>query len=298
MEKTIAASPSVSLFTKLYDIGLLVKFKLLLFVVFSAAFAFLLGSGPEINWSKFIFLSIGGFLITGAANGLNELFEKDVDKLMNRTLSRPLPAGRMHPNEAMAICLAFGLAGMFVLSTYVNLLSAILGMAALFLYAFAYTPMKRISPLSVFVGAIPGAMPPLIGWVAATGHLSFEAFILFTLQFFWQFPHFWAIAWRLHGEYEKAGFFMLPSKGGKNKASAFQVVVYSISLIPVGLMPYVFGIAGPVSAVIVTAAGIVFTFFATRLYKYCSDKAALQVMFSSIIYLPVVMISLVLDKIN
>lgn len=266
-------------------------------MVFSASFAFLLGSKGDINWSSFIVLSLGGMLVTGSANGLNEIFEKDFDKLMTRTQSRPLPDNRMSVNEAMIVCILLGVTGIYLLSNYLNLLCGILGMIALFSYAFAYTPMKRISPFSVFVGAIPGAMPPMIGWVAATGRLEVEAFVLFTLQFIWQFPHFWAIAWRLDNDYKKAGFFLLPSKGGKDKATAFQVIVYTMSLIPVGLMPFVFNISGITSAIIVSLAGMAFTFYAFRLYNTCSDKAALQVMFSSIIYLPVVMIVLVLDKI-
>jgi protoheme IX farnesyltransferase len=297
LEKSITIAKPFSLVSKIYDYGLLIKFKLLLFVVFSASFAFLLGFEGNIDWTKFIVLSMGGFLVTGSANALNEIFEKDFDKLMKRTMSRPLPDGRMSVNEAMVVSILFGITGIFLLSNYLNVTCGILGMLALFLYAFAYTPMKRTSPFSVFVGAIPGAMPPMIGWVAATGHLSFEAFILFTLQFFWQFPHFWAIAWRLDDEYKKAGFFMLPSKGGKDKSTAFQIVVYTVSLIPVGLMPYLFNISGITSAIITTIAGLLFTVYALRLYKTCTDKAALQVMFGSIIYLPVVMIAMVLDKI-
>ena len=297
MEKTAVITKPYSIASKIHDYGLLVKFKLLLFVVFSASFAYLLGVKGDINWNSFILLSLGGVLVTASANGLNEIFEKDFDKLMIRTQTRPLPAGRMSVNEAMIACIVFGVSGIFILSNYINILSGILGMIALFTYAFAYTPMKRITPFAVFMGAIPGAMPPLIGWVAATGELGVEAFALFTLQFIWQFPHFWAIAWRLDEDYKKGGFNLLPSKGGKDKATAFQIIVYTVSLIPVGLMPFVFHISGIISAVIVSLAGIGFVWYAVRLYRSCSDKAALQVMFGSIIYLPVVMIALVLDKI-
>lgn len=297
MEKTAVIAKPYSLASKIHDYGLLVKFKLLLFVVFSASFAYLLGVKGDINWNSFILLSLGGVLVTASANGLNEIFEKDFDKLMTRTQARPLPAGRMSVNEAMIACIVFGVSGIFILSNYINILSGILGMIALFTYAFAYTPMKRITPFAVFMGAIPGAMPPLIGWVAATGELGVEAFALFTLQFIWQFPHFWAIAWRLDEDYKKGGFNLLPSQGGKDKATAFQIIVYTASLIPVGLMPFVFHISGIISAVIVSLAGIGFVWYAVRLYRSCSDKAALQVMFGSIIYLPVVMIALVLDKI-
>jgi protoheme IX farnesyltransferase len=297
LEKVLTIAKPNSFIAKIYDYGLLIKFKLLLFVVFSALFAYLLGSTGAIDWGKFVLLSLGGVMVTGAANGLNEIFEKDFDKLMTRTMNRPLPANRMGVNEAMLVSILLGVGGIFILSTYINVLCGILGMMALFLYAFAYTPMKRISPFAVFMGAIPGAMPPLIGWVAATGSFSMEAIVLFVLQFFWQFPHFWSIAWKLDDDYKKAGFYLLPSKGGRDKASAFQIVVYSLSLIPVGLLPYLFHISGIVSAIIVSLAGIAFTYYAIRLYKTCTDKAALQVMFASIIYLPVVMAALVLDKI-
>jgi protoheme IX farnesyltransferase len=153
-----------------------------------------------------------------------------------------------------------------------------------------------MSPFAVFMGAIPGAMPPLIGWVAATGQLGYGAFLLFALQFFWQFPHFWAIAWRLDDQYRQAGFRLLPSPGGKGKASAFQVLVYTLALVPVGLLPWLFNYSGPVSAAVITLAGLVFTAAALRLYRRCTDAAARQVMFASILYLPVVLIALVLDK--
>lgn len=297
MQKPVSVSKPASLLLRLYDFGLLIKFKLLLFVVFSASFAYLLGIEGTIDWSRFFWLSLGGVLVTGAANGLNEIFEKDFDALMTRTSNRPLPAGRMLVNEATFLSIVMGLAGMYVLAHYLNLLCGILGMIAMFLYAFAYTPMKRISSFSVFVGAIPGAMPPLIGWVAATGELSVEAFMLFSIQFLWQFPHFWAIAWRLDDDYTKAGFRLLPSGGGKNKTTAFQTVVYSASLIPAGLMPYWMNLTGMISASIVTAAALIFTWYALQLYQTCSDKAARNLMFASIVYLPVVMISLVLDKV-
>ncbi len=295
MDKALIISKP-RIFSKLYDYGVLVKFKLLLFVVFSAAFAFLFGTRGAIDWGQFMLLSLGGFLVTGAANALNEVFEREPDKLMKRTRNRPLPDGRMSVSEALAVSMAFGLTGIWLLASYVSLLCGILGMIAMFTYAFAYTPMKRITPFSVFIGAIPGAMPPLIGWVAATGELGFGGWLLFTLQFFWQFPHFWAIAWSQDEEYRKAGFHMLPSRSGKSRASAFQVVAYTISLIPVGMMPYLFGFSGLASAIVITCAGLAFTVYAVQLYRTCSDAAARRVMFMSILYLPVVMIALVLDK--
>jgi protoheme IX farnesyltransferase len=298
LDKALAISkPRAGILGKIYDYGVLVKFKLLLFVVFSASFAFLFGTHGSVDWGRFLVLSMGGFMVTGAANALNEIFEKEPDRLMKRTRQRPLPDGRMSVGEALTVSLALGLGGIWLLAHYLNLLCGILGMIALFTYAFAYTPMKRITPFSVFIGAIPGAMPPLIGWVAATGQLGFGGWLLFTLQFFWQFPHFWAIAWRLDDEYRRAGFRMLPAPDGKSRASAFQVVVYTVSLVPVGMMPWLFGFSGLLSAVVITVAGLVFTGFAVRLYQRCTDQAARRVMFMSILYLPVVMIALVLDKI-
>jgi protoheme IX farnesyltransferase len=296
MQKSLTLLSTTAFVTRLYDVGLLIKFKLLLFVVFSASCAYLLGNEGMIEWIPFFWLSLGGILVTGSANALNEILEKDQDAKMIRTCNRPLPAGRMSVNEAILISLLMGVSGIFILSVFLNLLSSLLGLLALMLYAFAYTPLKRITPFSVFVGAIPGAMPPLIGWVAATGELSIEAFMLFTIQFLWQFPHFWAIAWRLDEDYARAGFRLLPSAAGKSKASAFQAVIYSASLIPAGLMPYWMQLTGMLSASIATAAAMIYTWYALQLFRQCTNKAALHLLLASIFYLPIVFIAFVLDK--
>ncbi|HMT30794.1 MAG TPA: heme o synthase [Bacteroidia bacterium] len=297
MEKGITINKSISITARMRDYAQLTKMRLALLVVFSAAMAFIMGSDGDLNWSKFILLILGGFLVTGSANAFNQIMERDLDKLMDRTQARPLPDLRMKSQEAIAVATVFGIAGLLILSVFMNLTSGILGLLALLSYTIIYTPLKRITPFAVFVGAFPGAIPPLLGWVAATNQFGIEAWVLFSIQFIWQFPHFWAIAWVLNDDYKKAGFELLPSKGGRDKSSAFQAFVYAFSLIPVGLTPYFFKITGVVSLVIIAIAGIVFAWQAWRLYKECSLKAARQLMFGSFVYLPIVQIALVLDKI-
>jgi heme o synthase len=295
MEKSITLEKPGSMISKLQDYAQLTKLRLASLVVFSAAMAFLIAPG-DINWSKFLLLIVGGFLVTGSANGFNQIIERDLDKLMTRTFNRPLPDSRITVGEAFAICAVMGASGVFILTLYMNILSGILGFIAILLYTFAYTPLKRKTPFAVFVGAIPGAIPPMLGWAAATGSLGIEAWTLFTIQFLWQFPHFWAIAWVLDEDYKKAGFNLLPS-GQRDKASAFQALLYSLVLIPVGVMPYVFQMSGWISAIVISAVSIYFFLKAYKLYINCDEASARSLMFGSFIYLPVVLISLVLDKI-
>ena len=252
MEKSVTLVKTPLLMSKVQDYAQLTKMRLASLVVFSAAMAFLLAPGA-VNWNHFLLLILGGFLVTGASNGFNQIMERDLDKLMTRTAQRPLPDGRMSVAEAFAISGIMAVAGIFILTYYLNLYSGLLGMAAMMSYVLAYTPLKRVTPLSVFVGAIPGAIPPMLGWVAETGSLNAGAWILFAVQFMWQFPHFWAIAWVLDDDYKKAGFIMLPT-GERNKSAAFQTLVYTLSLVIVGLMPFVFHITGWVSAIIITGA--------------------------------------------
>lgn len=279
---------------KIEDYKLLTKFRLSSLVIFTAGVGYLLAT-PMFSWESFFLLCLGGFLITGAANALNQVLEQDVDKLMARTAKRPLPSGRMTTNEAVLSAGLMSLVGIIILATF-NGVASLLGMIALMSYAFVYTPMKRVSPSAVFVGAIPGALPPMIGWVAVTGNINLEALVLFGILFLWQFPHFWAIAWIRYEDYAKAGFYLLPTKE-KDKQSALQSLIYAILLIPVGLMLYGLGTTGIVSAIIVTLAGVFYTFRAWELYKTCSREAARKLMFSSFIYLPIVMTALVIDKI-
>lgn len=265
-------------------------------VVFSAAMTFLLGSQTPINWILFMWLTIGGFLVTGSSNAFNQIMERELDKLMDRTTNRPLPDYRMTLPEAYSIALATGLGGLFILYYFVNVQCGILGTVALFSYVFAYTPLKRITPFAVFIGAIPGAIPTALGYVAASGEISHAAFILFALQFFWQFPHFWAIAWVVNDDYLKAGFELLPTKK-RDKGSAMQTVVYAMALIPVSVLPYLFHISGIYSMIVLLIAALWFLYKAVMLYRELSIEAARKLMFASFVYLPVVLIALVIDKV-
>ena len=278
---------------KLKDYLLLTKFRLSITVVLSAVLGYFISSN-NINWQTVFCLALGGFMTTASANTFNQIIEKDTDKLMNRTANRPLPCGRMTITEAFVFGLIMAFGGFFILSYFVNMFSGVMGITSLLLYVFAYTPLKKISPVSVLVGAIPGAMPPLIGWVAATNHLSFGAWILFGIQFIWQFPHFWSIAWVLNDDYQKAGFKMLPSSGGKNKSTAFQIMAYSLGLVPLSLLPFMFNMSGGAAACLIFIVGIVFSVFSVKLYRKCTDELARKIMFFSFIYLPIVQLLLVM----
>jgi protoheme IX farnesyltransferase len=290
-------APSI-IYSKLKDCAALVKLRLASLVVFSAAMGLLMAPASIFSWSKFVFLIVGGFFVTGSSNAFNQIIEKDLDKLMNRTQDRPLPSGRMSSTEALVLAAFTGFLGIAILYIFINPLSALLGSLALGLYTLVYTPLKRVTPFAVFVGAFPGAIPPMLGWVAATNHLDITAWILFSIQFIWQFPHFWAIAWVLDEDYKKAGFKMLPSVGGRNKSSAFQTMIYALSLIPLSFVPHYFNMIGLYSTLIICCCSIVFFVQALGLYQRCDIPAARKLMFGSFIYLPVVQIALVLGKIH
>lgn len=287
---------SVTTKLSIRDIAAFCKLRLATLVVMSAAFCFVLAS-DVINYNQLILLIIGGFLVTASSNGFNQIIERNLDKLMNRTQNRPLPSGRMSLNQAYFIASTLGLLGIIILWVFINPLSGILGTLALILYTFVYTPLKQKTPLAVFVGAFPGAIPPMLGYVAVSGEMSMAAVILFSVQFMWQFPHFWAIAWVLDDDYKKAGFYLLPSRGGRDKSSAFQVLIYTLCLLPVSLMPIVFNISGSVAAIIIILCGIGFIVQAIKLYRLCDVKSAQQLMFGSFFYLPLVQIALMIDKI-
>lgn len=273
---------------KMSDFIKLIKFRLTFLVVFSASISFLIGSKVNgvIHWMDWLKLIIGGFLITGAANGFNEIIERDLDRLMKRTADRPLPAGRMTNGQALILSLGMGMSGTYLLGS-LNLLTGYLSIFAIVLYAFAYTPMKRKSPISVFVGAIPGALPPLIGYVAAYGKIDEIAIILFLIQFVWQFPHFWAIAWVLDDDYKLAGFRLLPS-GKRNVTSAAVTFVFTLILVPVSLLPTIYNYGGYYVGAVSLVCSIIFLYQAYRLLRTCEVKSAQQLMFGSFIYLPVV----------
>lgn len=275
----------------------LLKFRLSFTVAFSSAIGFILGR-PVASYIDIALVMLGGLLVTGSANIINQIIEKDLDKMMKRTAKRPLPTGELNVQQAIIWCIIIGAIGLAILAFKFNILSAALSLLSLVLYGFVYTPLKRISPICVFVGAIPGAMPPLIGWVAATGLLGAEAWVLFGIQFIWQFPHFWAIAWVLDDDYKKAGFKMLPMAGGKNLKTAFQIMIYTLMLIPLSLLPMQFGMTGTTSALIAVVCGVLFLAQTFYLMRTCSKKAAMNIMFGSFLYLPIVQIAFVLDKVN
>ena len=274
----------------------LLKFRLSLTVAFSSAIGYMLGA-HELSWTRALLVMLGGLLVTGSANIINQVHERDLDKLMTRTAGRPLPTGVLSPAEAWVFCVLLGAAGLGLLWYCFNPLTAGLSLLSLILYGFIYTPLKTISPICVAVGAIPGGLPPLIGWVAATGYIGVEAWVLFGIQFMWQFPHFWAIAWVADDDYKRAGFKMLPSPGNRDLRTAFQIMTYTLLLIPLSLLPLEFNIAGRISALVAVVAGILFLLLTVQLMRTQSRKAALRIMFASFLYLPIVQIALVLDKI-
>ena len=275
------------------DYATFMKFRLASLVVISAAIAFAAAS-KDLNWVKMGWLVLGGFLVTGSSNGFNQILERDLDKLMVRTQNRPLPQERMSVAEAMVLASVTGVAGIAILWIFMNPLSGVLGLLALLLYTVVYTPLKRVTPFAVFVGAFPGAIPPLLGCVAATegfGSIPLIGWILFAGQFIWQFPHFWAIAWVLDDDYKKAGFKMLPSPGGRDKSSAFQVLVYTLFLYPISLMPVMFKFSGFPSSLIISFCSIYFLYQAYVLYKECTVEAARKLMFGSFFYLPAIQLA-------
>lgn len=292
--KTYLSGTFDFLSAKLSDYSQLVKLRLSFTVVFSSVIGYAIALDGNINLLNLSILFLGGFLITGASNALNQVFEKDFDKLMTRTMFRPLAQSRMSIPEATLAAGLMAVSGTVLLWYYFNTAAAILGAISLILYAFIYTPLKRISPIAVFVGAIPGAMPPLIGWIAATGTFSFEAYIIFSIQFLWQFPHFWAIAWLAHDDYRKAGYKLLPSKGGRDQSTALQCILYTVILIPVSLMVLNNGMIHWSMAFVILAAGLFFLSKAWKLYKSCTMEAAKQLMFASIFYLPIVLLAILI----
>jgi protoheme IX farnesyltransferase len=274
----------------------LLKFRLSFLVAFSCAFGYVLAS-PNVNWFTLFMLFFGGFLLSGSSVIINQIIEKDLDRLMVRTMNRPLPTYRVSVNEASAFAIFCLVVGVTILIGYTNMLTTLLSVVSLILYGFVYTPLKRVGPIAVFVGAIPGALPPLLGWVAATGAISHEALIIFGIQFIWQFPHFWAIAWVSDDDYKKAGFKLLPSGGQKDLNTAMQIMIYTMFLIPLGLLPATFGITGLNSAIVVTVCGVLFFAQTFSLMHSGDRKSALKIMFGSFLYLPIVQIAYLLDKV-
>ena len=275
----------------------LLKPRLSFLVVFSSGFGYLLANYISFNWIQFIGFLIGGFCISGSSVIINQIIEKDFDRVMKRTMDRPIPSGKVSINEALIFGIATGIVGIVFLSFFTNPLTTGLSIISLILYAFVYTPLKRVGSIAVFVGAIPGALPPLIGWTAASGQLSYEALIIFGIQFIWQFPHFWAIAWVCDDDYKKAGFKLLPGGGAKDLNTAINIMVYTLFLLPLGLLPSYFGVTGLTSAFVATICGSLFLAQTFNLMKDTSNQRAKRIMFGSFIYLPIVQITFLLDKI-
>jgi protoheme IX farnesyltransferase len=287
--KARSATIKFSLLTKISDYAQLTKLRLASLVVFSALTGYFFAVDvANANVLHILWLIIGGFLVTGSSNAFNQIIERDLDKLMNRTADRPIPDGRMEIGEAMVVAILTGIIGLFILWFGLNPLSGILGGLALFSYVAIYTPLKRVGPIAVFVGAFPGAIPPMLGYVAATGDFGLIPGVLFATQFMWQFPHFWAIAWKANDDYSKAGFKLLPSAQGKGQISAMYILLYSIFLIPISLTPIIFTEMDFLRMVLVSIAGIVFAWYALVLYRKRTDEAALKLMFASFVYLPVI----------
>lgn len=281
----------------LSDFKEITKMRLAISVVFSSVAGYFLGA-EVIDFVTVLLLAIGGYLMVGASNAYNQIIERDLDALMDRTRNRPLPSGRMTVKTAFAIAGTFTVLGLIVLYI-INPTTAMFGAVSIFLYVSVYTPLKTKTPLSVFIGAFPGAIPFMLGWVAATNDFSIEPGTLFMIQFFWQFPHFWAIGWWLFDDYKKGGFFMLPT-GKRDKGTAVQVILYSIWTILISLIP-VFGVTGklyltPVAGVIVFLLGLGMLYYAVQLYRKRDTKSAKNLMFASVSYITLLQIVYVLDK--
>ena len=284
-------------FSRLNDFKEITKMRLALSVVFSSIAGYLLAA-DTINYTDLFLLTFGGYCLVGASNAFNQVIEKDLDALMQRTKNRPLPSGRMKSKTALLTALSMTILGIAILYN-LNWRTAFFGSLSVLLYVVVYTPLKTKTPLAVFVGAFPGAIPFMLGWVAHTNHFGIEPGVLFMLQFFWQFPHFWAIAWMLDEDYKKAGFKMLPT-GEKDQGTAFQIIVYTLWMLLISLLPFThytgelsLSIYGAIAVVVV---GVIMLYFATDLMLKKNNKAAQRLMISSVFYISAVQIIYIIDK--
>jgi heme o synthase len=304
-DKTTAGTATTGLAAKVKDYFQLIKFTLSFMVVFSTVVSFLIASSEK-HFSREKYISVlllfaGGMLVTGAANAINQVLEKNSDALMKRTAKRPVASGRMSENEATVFAVIAGLLGTALLWYFFNYQSAIISLFSLFLYGFIYTPLKKVNSISVLVGGVPGALPCLIGWVAAYGAGDIEwtgGWILFGIQFLWQFPHFWAIAWLAHKDYTTAGFKLLPGDKGPEKFTAIQSIMYSALMVPVGVLPHFYNIAGSTSMWIILGCNVWMVYASVMLYLKMNAKSARTVMFSSYFYLMIVLLSLYADRVT
>ncbi|WP_296634586.1 heme o synthase [Polaribacter sp.] len=297
MDSTVISDTKIAKETLLSDLKQLTKVGLSLSVVFSSVAGYLLAV-DIVSLKVLLLLSLGGFFMVGASNAFNQVIEKDTDALMFRTKNRPLPTGRMTVNFAMFIALLFTILGLTILYS-INPKTALFGAISIFLYTSVYTPLKSVTPLTVFVGAIPGAIPFMLGWVAATNQFGIEAGVLFMIQFFWQFPHFWAIGWLQYEEYKKAGFMMLPTDT-KDKNAVKQIIFYTVIMILVSVIP-VLKVSGeffihPATAVIVALLGLMMLYFGVKLHKTEQNTDARKLMLASVVYITIVQVIYVIDK--
>ncbi len=296
--KTAVQTAKSTLWSLIFaDFKEITKARLAVSVVFSSIAGYFLGA-VEISYLSLFLLSFGGYCMVGASNAFNQIIEKDLDALMNRTKNRPIPSGRMSVTTAMVIAVVLTIVGL--VSLYIlNPKTAMFGAISIFLYTSVYTPLKTKTPLSVFVGAFPGAIPFMLGWVAATNEFGIEPGTLFMIQFFWQFPHFWALGWMLDEDYKKGGFKMLPT-GKKDKGTALQIIMYTIWMMVISIIP-VFGITGRLqlsiaAAILIFAMGLGMLFFAMRLYERKDNKSAKNLMLASVTYITLMQVVYVVDK--
>lgn len=291
---------SFSLTDKLRDYAQLLKPNLSMMVVFTSVIGYLMVPGIRFQIREVVLLYIGGILVTGGANTINQVLEHEGDKKMKRTMNRPIPDGRMSRTEGWILALVAGLGGALILGVNFNALTGVLSLISLLLYAFAYTPMKRVHPVAVLIGAIPGALPPLLGWVAGAGTLTGDAavggWVLFLFQFFWQFPHYWAIGWVGYDEYQKAGISMLPSQERSSRFTGLQCMFYSIVLIPMATIPRFLHMCSNWGMWIMMLGGIFYFAASVNFYRKNDFKSAKQVMYASFIYLPLVLLALYFTK--
>lgn len=280
----------------LSDYGQLVKTRLNLLVVFSTGIGYLIGTNGAINWAEFGLLCLGGFLTVGSANGINQILERESDALMKRTLDRPVVQGRISILHAILFTLGLGILGTVILGGMFNELTALLSLLSLVLYGFVYTPLKKIHPIAVHIGAIPGALPPVIGYVAASGSVDAMAISLFVMQFLWQFPHFYSISWLLDDDYRRAGLKMMPLGTQKGKWAAFQIVIYSALMIPVSFLPFLFDEGSFLAGALISATSFFCLYYSAGLLQTLTNVEAKKLMFGSLVYLPTVQLILLADS--
>ncbi|MCX6351126.1 MAG: heme o synthase [Bacteroidetes bacterium] len=296
-EKVISVSPAFSLKLRLKDYVQFIKLRLNLLVIFSTALGFLIANPHNINWFNLLVVSLGGFLTVGAANGINQIIERDSDRLMLRTENRPLAQNRMSMLEATIAALIMGIIGVGMIAHYLVGMCAILSLVSLCLYGFVYTPLKKVTPLAVHIGAIPGALPAVIGYVAANGSLDGMAWILFFIQVLWQFPHFYSIAWILDDDYKRAGIKLMPLFAMKDKRGAIQIMLFTSLLIPMSVLAFILGFTGLIATIVLVALSGYFFYQSLQLLKDLTNASAKKLMFGSFLYLPVAFIIILIDKI-